>query len=140
MKAIKVMATTDEQGQLTLDSPLMIDKNRRVEVIVLVAEDKELAMQGVSSYTQELYNTISPIVEKLFKGSSLYTVKLNKQEMIDMLVELFGKFTPEEMRAIKENDLIKRINSILVLNAVSGTLNDLTPEQIKMFDEAVEGR
>jgi hypothetical protein len=97
-------------------------------------------MQSVSSYTQELHNTISPIVEKLFQCSSLYTVKLNKQEMIDMLVELFGKFTPEEMRAIKENDLIKRINSILVLNAVSGTLNDLTPEQIKMFDEAVEGR
>ncbi|BAZ16084.1 hypothetical protein NIES4071_79590 [Calothrix sp. NIES-4071] len=97
-------------------------------------------MQSVSSYTQELYNTITPIVEKLFKSSSLYIVKLNKQEMIDMLVELFGKFTPEEMRSIKEDDLIQRINSILVLNAVSGTLNDLTPEQIKMFDEAVEGR
>jgi hypothetical protein len=101
---------------------------------------KELAMQSVSSYTQELHNTITPIVEKLFKSSSLYTVKLKKQEMIDMLVELFGKFTPEEMRAIKEDDLIKRIDSILVLDAVSGTLNDLTPEQIKMFDEAVEGR
>jgi hypothetical protein len=101
---------------------------------------KELAMQSVSSHTQELYNTITPIVEKLFQGSSLYTFKLNQQEMIDMLVELFGKFTPEEMRAIKEDDLIKRIDSILVLDAVSGTLNGLTPEQIQMFDEAVEGR
>jgi len=28
----------------------------------------------------------------------------------------------------------------LALEVVSGTLNDLTPEQIKIFDEAVEGR
>jgi hypothetical protein len=26
MKAIKVMATVDEQGQLDLDTPLMVDK------------------------------------------------------------------------------------------------------------------
>ena len=98
------------------------------------------AMQSVSSYTQELHNTITPIVNKLFKSSSLYTVKLNKQEMIDMLVELFGKFTQEEMRAIPEQDLIRRITKILTVEAVSGTLNDLTPEQIKIFEEAVEGR
>lgn len=100
---------------------------------------KELAMQSVSSYTQELHNTIAPIVENLFKDS-FYTVKLNKQEMIDMLVELFGKFTPEEMKAIPEYNLIRRIRKILTVEAVSGTLSDLAPEQIQMFDEAVEGR
>jgi len=42
MKAVKVMATIDEQGQLTLDNPLMIDKNRRVEVIVLVSEETDI--------------------------------------------------------------------------------------------------
>jgi outer membrane protein W len=40
MKALKVMATIDEQGQLTLDYPLMIDKNSRVEVIVLIPEEE----------------------------------------------------------------------------------------------------
>ncbi|BAZ16083.1 hypothetical protein NIES4071_79580 [Calothrix sp. NIES-4071] len=29
---------------------------------------------------------------------------------------------------------------LLTVEAVSGTLNDLTPEQIKIFDEAVEGK
>ncbi|MDF5717332.1 MAG: hypothetical protein PUP93_26600 [Rhizonema sp. NSF051] len=38
MKAIKVMATINEHGQLTLDHPLMIDQNSRVEVIVLIPE------------------------------------------------------------------------------------------------------
>ncbi len=97
-------------------------------------------MQEVLNYNQELYNRISPIVEKLIQGNSLYQVKLNQREMIEMLVELFGQFSPEEMREINEDDLIRRIDKILVLEAVSGTLNDLTPEQIALFDAAVEGR
>lgn len=55
-----------------------------------------------------------------------------------MLVDLFGKLSLEEMQAIKDGDLTNRIDKILVLEAVSGTLNDLTPEQIKMYDEAVK--
>lgn len=97
-------------------------------------------MQEVSNYTQELIDRILPIVEKLFKTNSLYLVKLKRWEMLEMLVELFGQFSPEEMRAIKDEDLTRRIDSILALDVISGTLNDLTPEQIKMFDEAVEGR
>jgi hypothetical protein len=38
MKALKVMGTIDEQGQLTLDQPLVIGRNSRVEVIVLIPE------------------------------------------------------------------------------------------------------
>lgn len=41
MKAIKVMATVDEKGQLALDEPIAIAKNIRVEVIVLVQEETE---------------------------------------------------------------------------------------------------
>ncbi|NJL79535.1 MAG: hypothetical protein HC836_07515 [Richelia sp. RM2_1_2] len=40
MKAIKVMATTDVSGQIILDTPLEIEKNSRVEVIVLIPEAK----------------------------------------------------------------------------------------------------
>jgi hypothetical protein len=97
-------------------------------------------MQEVSNYNLELTDRISPIVEKLFKSNSLYVVKLKKWEMVEMLVGLFSEFTPDEMRAIKDEDLSRRIDSLLVLDAVSGTLNDLTPEQLQMFDESVEGR
>ena len=41
MKALKVMATIDEQGQLILDQPLLQDKNSRVEVIVLIPEETD---------------------------------------------------------------------------------------------------
>ena len=38
MKAIKVMATVNEKGTLSLDRPLNILENSRLEVIVLVPE------------------------------------------------------------------------------------------------------
>ncbi|MEA5517679.1 hypothetical protein [Limnoraphis robusta] len=42
MKAIKIMATIDEQGKLSLDQPLTLNKNQRVEVIVLIPETADL--------------------------------------------------------------------------------------------------
>lgn len=41
MKAQKVMATINAQGQLTLDAPLLAIKNSRVEVIILIPEEDE---------------------------------------------------------------------------------------------------
>ena len=83
---------------------------------------------------------ISHVVDKLFRGSSFYMVKLDQYEMTEMLIELFSRFSPEEMRTIKEHDLTRRIDKILVLEAVAGTLNDLTPEEIAIFDAAVAGK
>ena len=97
-------------------------------------------MQEVKKENPELINRISPIVEKLIKSSSLYQVKLKRDEMVKMLVDLFSSFSEQEFEAIPENELIRRIDKLLVLEAVSGTLNDLTPEQIAIYDEAVEGR
>ena len=42
MKAIKVMATVDGQGSLSLDQPLSIIPNSRVEVIILIPETIEI--------------------------------------------------------------------------------------------------
>ncbi len=42
MKALKVMASINEQGQLMLDYPLELETNSRVEVIVLIPETIDL--------------------------------------------------------------------------------------------------
>uniref|UniRef100_B8HNS9 Uncharacterized protein n=1 Tax=Cyanothece sp. (strain PCC 7425 / ATCC 29141) TaxID=395961 RepID=B8HNS9_CYAP4 len=39
MRAIKVMGTINDQGQLALDQPLEVVQNSRVEVIVLIQEE-----------------------------------------------------------------------------------------------------
>ena len=93
--------------------------------------------EQLTDYQQELTERISHVVDKLFRGSSFYMVKLDQYEMTEMLIELFSRFSPEEMRTIKEHDLTRRIDKILVLEAVAGTLNDLTPEEIAIFDAAV---
>lgn len=41
MKAIETTATLSENGQLTLDEPLTLGINRRVRVIVLIAEPED---------------------------------------------------------------------------------------------------
>jgi hypothetical protein len=46
MKALKVMATITDQGQLSLDHPLITNKNSRVEVIVLIPEEEVLDNQS----------------------------------------------------------------------------------------------
>ena len=97
-------------------------------------------MQEVKKENPELINRIKPIVEKLIKENSLYQVKLKRDEMVKMLVDLFSSFSESEFEAIPENELIHRIDKLLVLEAVSGTLSDLTLEEIAIFDEAVEGR
>lgn len=89
---------------------------------------------------QTLLSHISEIVENLIQDETLFQEKLDNQEMIHLITNLFDDFSHEELEAVSEAELRKRIRSILVLEAVSGTLNDLTPEQIKIFDEAVEGR
>ena len=83
---------------------------------------------------------ISQIVNNLIDSNSFYQEKLDKNEMILDLVDLFKQLSLEEFATIDDEDLIHRIDRLLVTHAVSGTLNDLTPEQMKMFDEAVEGR
>ena len=97
-------------------------------------------MQGIKNENNQFIERISPIVNQLFKSNSLYQTRLKKEEMLEMLVNLSSKFSPEEFTAISDSQLAKRIDKILVLEAVAGTLNDLTPEQIKIFDEAVCGR
>lgn len=97
-------------------------------------------MYEVYKEKNEVLSRVSPIVEKLIQGNSLFQVKLNKEEMIQIMENLFEKFSPEEMRTITDNELSRRITKIMMLEAVSGTLNDLTPEEIEIFDAAVEGR
>ncbi|MDQ2097848.1 MAG: hypothetical protein QQW96_09395 [Tychonema bourrellyi B0820] len=48
MKAIKVMATIDNKGQLYIDEPLKLRQNSRVEVIVLIPELIEINEQEQS--------------------------------------------------------------------------------------------
>ena len=97
-------------------------------------------MYDVSQEKDIFLVRISQIVENLIKSNKFYQEKLDKNEVVLDLVDLFKQISLEEFITIEDEDLTHRIDRILVTDAVSETLNDLTPEQMKMFDEAVEGR
>ena len=97
-------------------------------------------MYEVSQEKDVFLVRISQIVDNLIDCSKFYQEKLDKNEMVLDLVDLFKQFSLEEFTRIEDEDLTHRIDNLLNLEAVSGTLNDLTPEQIEMFDASVEGR
>ncbi|MBK1989362.1 hypothetical protein A0J48_017780 [Sphaerospermopsis aphanizomenoides BCCUSP55] len=96
-------------------------------------------MSHTSLTEQTTYKRISAIVEKLIANNIVYQERLEQEQMINYIYELFNKpNTIPPIEVMEEEDLISRINGILVLHSVAGTLNDFTPEEMTIFDEAVK--
>ncbi|WP_017295270.1 hypothetical protein [Geminocystis herdmanii] len=81
---------------------------------------------------------ITEIVEKLIDSQVLYQENLNRQEMIKVMKENFTPINVPDLNEISEDELAKRIKSLLSLYLVSGMLSDFTPEEMRIFDEAVK--
>ncbi|NER36779.1 MAG: hypothetical protein F6J93_22825 [Oscillatoria sp. SIO1A7] len=99
-------------------------------------------MTGIISTAKDaaLYR-ISGIVEELMKNDNLYREELDHNELMQIFSGLLDEVVePEEIIALDEDRLTKRITGIMAVELVSGMLDDLTPEQMEMFDAAVEGR
>ena len=92
-------------------------------------------MNNISLKEATNFKRISAIIENLIANNSLYQERLNKEKMINYIYDLFNK---PNVEIIEQEELIKRINGILVLHSVAGTLNDFTPEEMTIFDEAVK--
>lgn len=97
-------------------------------------------MYEISDEKRTALARVETIVEDLFKSNSFFQERLDEAETIKHLSDLFGKFSTEELNAITDEELTRRIDFILVINRVSGTLNDLTPEEMEKFDAAVSRR
>lgn len=97
-------------------------------------------MYEVSEDNDVFLSRISPIVEDLFKSNSFFQEKLDKTEIVRHLTDLFKKYSLEEFTTIDDEDLTRRIDFVMVVEATAGMLNDLTPEEMEIFDAAVEGR
>lgn len=69
MKAIKTTGTVNEKGQLALDSPLTIEKQSRVEVIVLIPEETE-AEEDLQT-KEEILNDFSQAWQEAKNGDTI---------------------------------------------------------------------
>ncbi|NER36782.1 MAG: hypothetical protein F6J93_22840 [Oscillatoria sp. SIO1A7] len=83
---------------------------------------------------------ISAIVDSLMQKEYLFRERLEKNEIMQVFSNSLEKISPEELVFLDDGELTARIDRVMVREAVAGTLNELTPEQMEIFDAAVEGR
>ena len=69
MKAIKTTGIVNEQGELALDFPLTIDKQSRVEVIVLIPE--EIEAEADIQTKEEILNDLSQAWQEAQNGNTI---------------------------------------------------------------------
>ncbi|MBC6454215.1 MAG: hypothetical protein GDA43_14305 [Hormoscilla sp. SP5CHS1] len=75
--------------------------------MVKVAIEKEDALAWISKMT-----------EKLIASESFYQERLDRDETIERIIEVFDEFSTEELKEIGDEDIRERIDSILTLYAV----------------------
>lgn len=79
------------------------------------------------------------IVEELLEKDNLFK-NLNKNELRKIFTQTLDKVSPEEIISLDNEDLRTRVDRIMAIELLSGMLDDLTPEEIEIFDAAVEGK
>lgn len=82
---------------------------------------------------------ISEIVDRLLHSKNVYE-DLDKQEMLKIFSELLEEVPAKDFISMNDKQLIKVVNGIMIIEAMSHLLDDLTSEEKEMFFEAVEGR
>ncbi|MFM5946503.1 MAG: hypothetical protein ACKO87_01670 [Dolichospermum sp.] len=87
---------------------------------------------------QSNYQKLPEIVTTLIDNNPLYQENLDREKMIELIKNIFNPAEVPDVNSIFQEQLTKRIKSILSLHLVSGMLNDLTPEQMRIFDESVK--
>jgi hypothetical protein len=87
---------------------------------------------------QSNYQKLPEIVRTLMDNNPLYQDNLDREKMIANINRTFDPVAVPDVNSISEEKLTKRIKRILSLHLVSGMLNDLSPEQMRIFDESVK--
>lgn len=80
---------------------------------------------------------ISRICDKLLEEKPFR--EIDRTKLLKTISEILNEIPSEKLK-ISEGELSKRLRGVLAVEAASGILNELTPEQIKGFDEAVKRR
>ncbi len=88
---------------------------------------------------ESIIKRIEPVITILMEEQSLFKEELNYSEMVQHLSKLFAEnLSFEEFIAISDESLKKRCSGIMSTELIAGMLNDLTPEEMAIFDEAIK--
>lgn len=79
---------------------------------------------------------ISKIVDNLIGDNEIFK-NIDKPKLMESLSILVEK-APEKLISIADDELTQRIETVLVIEATAGMLQDFTPEEMKAFEESVK--
>jgi len=85
------------------------------------------------------YFSIQDLVEELIENNSIFD-GLDKNKIVQLISRLIMELHDEQLAEIAKNDLKNRIEKIMLVETMAGMLNDLSPAQVKSFDEAIDRR
>lgn len=85
---------------------------------------------------RKVLSRISTIIDTLVEQDSFK--KVDKSSLVKRLTTLAEKYP--EIASLTDDELAQRIEKIMVIEGLAGMLQDLTPEEMKSFDEAVKRR
>jgi hypothetical protein len=84
---------------------------------------------------------ISKIVDQACEESEIFREEVNKAEFMGYFSDrIENGLSPDEFISITDEELTERIRQHLAIDVLFGLLSDLTPEEMEIFDAAVEGR
>ncbi|MGB5769646.1 MAG: hypothetical protein WBM32_07220 [Crocosphaera sp.] len=88
---------------------------------------------------ESIIKRIEPVVAILMEERPLFKEELNYPEIVKHLSKLFAEnLSFEEFSAISDQSLKKRCSGIMSTELIAGMLDDLTPEEMAIFDEAIK--
>lgn len=87
--------------------------------------------------TKDILFRISKIIDEL--AEQTHFMEVDKSNLMKRLSSLVEKY-PEHVLSLTDDELAQRIEKMMVIELVAGMLQDLAPEEMKSFDEAVQRR
>lgn len=81
---------------------------------------------------------ISKIVDKLIEEDEVLR-SVDKTQIMESLSDLMED-PPSDLMSITNDELTQRIERVLLIEAMSGILSDLSPAQMRAFEAAVKRR
>ncbi len=89
---------------------------------------------------KEVYRIrIAKAVDTVMNEDEIFRQELDRDNVIEFLISIMQKFSVEDFLGIDEAELKKRISRLMALNMLSTLLDGFTPEQKRIFNEAVKG-
>lgn len=103
-----------------------------MKIKILKNDDTYSTEEGVRSL-------ISKIVDKLIEDREIFK-KLDKTKLIEFFSSLTEKMPSEQGMSVTDDELTTRIEKIMLIEATTGILNELNPEQTESFEAATKRR